>query len=278
MTNAVIQKKIYELQFLQRAEKQGFAVIDTDFIEALHWTQLSQDDLTQMQERSVWQNETTLYALRNDFTDQLKRYYAVYQRHHDLIAYSGPIARHHKVAIHLGLECYEPTIQHIQSAYQFFKSFIESVLHDQIDYVVLGHFELIHLLLGTKAEDRTLLNLLEQRNMSALATYLNVSHPLIQLLNTPTDAQLDKLHTLYPEDHRILQSLTRWTTFLKQEGITNIHLDITPQPPRSYYKGTFIKSHLCSGKVLSGGFYHDGLKGFGLGLTLDEKEDSVCSR
>lgn len=278
MTNDVIQQKINELNFLQQAEMHGFKIIDTDFIETLNWTQLSKDDLRQMNERSVWQNETTLYALRNDFTDQLKRYYSIYQRHHDLIAYSGPIARHHRVVTHLGLECYEPTIQHIQQAYTFFKSYIETVLHERIDYVVLGHFELIQLLLGPKAENHTLLNLLEQRNISELISQLSVSHPLVQLLNMPTHVGIDHLHTLYPEDHRILQSLTRWTTFLKQIGIEDIHLDITPQPPRSYYTGTFIKSYLSSGKVLSGGYYCDDLEGFGLGLTLDEKEEHECSR
>ena len=272
MENTIILRKQQELAFLQQAQQHGFAIIETDFIEALTWTQLSPDDLKQMTERSMWQSDDDVYALRNDFTDQLMRYYSIYQREHPSLAYSGPIARHQKVALQLGLECYDPTIQMVQHAYQFFKSYIETILQESLDYAVIGHFELIELLLGSKANDTTLLQLLGQRNISALKTQLGVSHPLIRLLSTPTYAQLAQLHTLLPQDDKILQSLSRWETFLHQQGVTHIHLDITPQPPRSYYKGTFIKTYLSSGKVLSGGDYKGTLEGFGLGLTLNTKE------
>lgn len=272
MENPTILRKQQELEFLQQAQQQGFALIETDFIETLTWTQLSPDDLKQMTERSMWQSDDHVYALRNDFTDQLMRYYSIYQREHSMLAYSGPIARHQNVALQLGLECYDPTIQTVQHAYQFFKSYIETTLQESLDFAVIGHFELIELLLGTQAKDPALLELLGQRNISALKAQLGVSHPLIQLLSTPTDAQLAQLHTLFPQDHKILQSLSRWETFLHQQGVAHIHLDITPQPPRSYYKGTFIKIYLSSGKVLSGGDYKGTLEGFGLGLTLNTKE------
>lgn len=80
------------------------------------WDELSPDDLKQMKERSVWQADDTLFALRNDFTDQLVRYYQHYQLNHSAVAYTGPIVRHHQVQTQLGLECYRPHIQEMYHA------------------------------------------------------------------------------------------------------------------------------------------------------------------
>ena len=75
---------------------------------------------------------------------------------------------------------------------------------------------------------------------------------------------------LFPNDHRTIQSLRRWEQWFKSQGITEIHLDITPQPPRSYYKGAFMRFHLKNNKTkrLTGGFYKGPLEGFGLGFIL----------
>lgn len=62
MENPTILRKQQELEFLQQAQQQGFALIETDFIETLTWTQLSPDDLKQMTERSMWQSDDHVYA------------------------------------------------------------------------------------------------------------------------------------------------------------------------------------------------------------------------
>ncbi|PCF38937.1 ATP phosphoribosyltransferase regulatory subunit [Staphylococcus delphini] len=269
MVQPFIQNKQYEIDFLKLAAANDFEPIETAFIETLVWDELSPDDLKQMKERSVWQADETLFALRNDFTDQLVRYYQHYQLSHQAVAYTGPIVRHHQVQTQLGLECYRPHIQEMYHAFETFQKFITQHLQDEIQYVVIGHYQLIDLLLEHQAEREQLLTWVEQRNISALKSELGISHPLVRLLLTPTHQQLELLNTLYPHDHVIIRSLNRWQTYFKSLHIDTIHLDITPQAPRSYYKETFIHAHLKdSGRTLSGGYYNGPLEGFGLGLTL----------
>lgn len=269
MVQRFIQDKQYEIDFLQLAASKNFEPIDTAFIETLVWDELSPDDLKQMKERSVWQTDDTLFALRNDFTDQLVRYYQHYPLTHQAVAYTGPIVRHQHVHTQLGLECYQPHIQEMYHAFETFQQFIEQQLQDEIQYVVIGHYQLIDLLLEHQTERTQLLKWVEQRNISALKSALGISHPLVRLLLTPTHQQLELLNTLYPHDHVIIRSLNRWQTYFKSLHIDMIHLDITPQPPRSYYKDTFIHAYLKeSGRTLSGGYYNGPLEGFGLGLTL----------
>ncbi|ARJ50674.1 ATP phosphoribosyltransferase regulatory subunit [Staphylococcus lutrae] len=269
MVQDFIQNKRYEIQFLELAASNHFQPIDTAFIETLVWDELSSDDLSQMKERSIWQADHTLFALRNDFTDQLVRYSQHYTLDHRAVAYTGPIVRHQQVVTQLGLECYQPHVQDMYRAFETFQQFIEDVLQDHIAYIVIGHYELIELLLGQEAPSPQLMTWISQRNISALKKALGLSHPVVKLLLTPTHQQLALLNTLYPHDNTMIQSLNRWHTYFKSINIPTIHLDITPQPPRSYYKGTFIHGHLKKRSlVLTGGYYNGPLEGFGLGLTL----------
>ncbi|MGV3042026.1 ATP phosphoribosyltransferase regulatory subunit [Staphylococcus rostri] len=268
MENALITSKLAEVSFLRLAAQRGFQLIDTSFIETLNWETLTSDDLKQMQERSVWQDHEKLFALRNDFTDQLVRYYQQYDRQHQSVAYSGPIVRHQKVQTQLGLECYQPTIQAMHQAFTTFYDYIRDTLNDDIDYVILGHYELVHLLLGDKQSD-DVMTWIAQRNISALTTALGVEHPLVQLLLTPTHKQLQQLNSRFDASHQIVATLNHWDRFFRSLGIQNIHLDITPQTPRSYYKGIFINAVLTERQTtLNGGYYKGTLEGFGLGLTL----------
>lgn len=264
----LLKYKTLEVRFLEYFSRHDFTLIDTSFIESLKWSQLTSDDLKQMGERSVWQNGEMIYALRNDFTDQLVRYYQHYPLQDFAIAYSGPIVRHQQVHTQLGLECYNPTIQDIHQAFKFFYTYIQSELNADIQYVVIGHYQLIDLLLDQKEKTEDILTLITQRNISELKVKLGVQHPIVQLLLTPTHQQLERLNLIYNVEHHIIASLNRWATFFKSLGLNEIHLDITPLAPRSYYKGTFVKAHLTDERVLSGGYYNNGLEGFGLGLTL----------
>ncbi len=269
MMHPLILDKEKESQFLKLAESRNFKLIDTPFIETLVWETLSSDDLKQMSERSVWQSGSQLYGLRNDFTDQLVRYYQDYPLQDRAVAYAGSIVRNQRVCTQLGLEYYQPSIQEIHDTFETFKLYIEHCLEDQIQYVVIGHYQLTDLLLNNVQHDSQLLTWIAQRNISELKSALGLSHPVVQLLLTPTHQQLSLLNTLFPSDHYILRSLNRWDTYFKSLGITPIHLDMTPQPPRSYYKGAFIHAHLKkSNLTLTGGYYKDTLEGFGLGLTL----------
>ncbi|MCS4485691.1 ATP phosphoribosyltransferase regulatory subunit [Staphylococcus americanisciuri] len=268
MENALITSKLAEVSFLRLAEQCGFQLIDTSFIETLNWETLTSDDLKQMQERSMWQDHKKLFALRNDFTDQLVRYYQQYDRQHQSVAYSGAIVRHQKIQTQLGLECYQPTIQAMHQAFITFYDYIRDTLNDDIDYVILGHYELVHLLLGDK-QTSEVMTWIAQRNISALTTALGVEHPLVQLLLTPTHEQLQQLNSRFDASHQIVATLNHWDNFFRSLGIQKLYLDITPQPPRSYYKGIFINAVLAKRQTtLNGGYYKETLEGFGLGLTL----------
>ncbi|QLK86843.1 ATP phosphoribosyltransferase regulatory subunit [Staphylococcus sp. 17KM0847] len=269
MEHALIISKLEEINFLRTAEKHHYHLIQTPFIETLHWDALTPDDLKQMPERSVWQDHERLYALRNDFTDQLVRYYQQYNRHHNAVAYSGTIVRHQHIQTQLGLEWYEPTIQEMHYTFSVFFKYIQEILEDQIDYIVIGHYELVQLLLNDTQPNKEITMLIEQRNISGLTLKLGLHHPIVQLLLTPTHQQLEKLNQLFDSTHHIIAILNRWEAFFHSLDIDNVHLDLTPQPPRSYYKGIFIHAKLAQRELLlQGGYYKGALEGFGLGLTL----------
>ncbi|MBZ8171582.1 ATP phosphoribosyltransferase regulatory subunit [Staphylococcus cohnii] len=269
-TKALINNKEQELAFLKHFQQADFKLVDFSFIESLSWQSLTPDDLQQMTERSFWQHDHHIFALRNDFTDQLLRYYSNYQPEQQRLAYTGPIVRNNEVYTQLGIEHYNPTITDMQNDFKTFYNFIKYTLNDDIDFVILGHYQLIDLLLAANEQNQTILNLIQERNISELTAQLGLAHPVVQLLTTKTTEQLDLLTRLFPHDHRTIQSLHRWEQWFKSQNITEIHLDITPRPPRSYYKGSFMKCHLKNNKTqrLTGGFYKGKLEGFGLGFIL----------
>lgn len=65
-----------------------------------------------------------------------------------------------------------------------FYKYIQQYLNDDIDFVILGHYQLIDLLLTTKEQTITILKLVQERNISELSSELGTSHPLVQLLTT----------------------------------------------------------------------------------------------
>lgn len=266
----IINNKEKELNFLKHFQQADFNLVDFSFIESLAWQTLNKDDLQQMTERSFWQHDHHIFALRNDFTDQLLRYYSNYPPRHQKVVYAGPIVRDNHVYTQLGIEHYNPTITDMQEDFITFYKYIQQYLNDDIDFVILGHYQLIDLLLTTKEQTITILKLVQERNISELSSELGTSHPLVQLLTTKTTDQLDLLSQLFPYDHRTIQALRRWEQWFKSLNVKDIHLDITPQPPRSYYKGAFLKCYLKNDKnhQLTGGFYKGELDGFGLGFIL----------
>ena len=80
----IINNKEKELNFLKHFQQADFNLVDFSFIESLAWQTLNKDDLQQMTERSFWQHDHHIFALRNDFTDQLLRYYSNYPPRHQM--------------------------------------------------------------------------------------------------------------------------------------------------------------------------------------------------
>lgn len=268
--STLINHKELELAFLKHFQRAQFKLVDFDFIEVLSWQSLSKDDLQQMTDRSFWQHNHQIFALRNDFTDQLLRYYSNYPTEYQKVAYAGPVVRNNNIYTQLGIEHYNPTITDMQQDFSRFYSFIQEQLEDDIDFVIVGHYQLIDLLLTPQEQTHDNLKLIQERNISELTTSLGVAHPIVQLLTTKTTEQLKLLSQLFPQDHRTIQALRRWEQCFKSLNIIDIHLDITPQAPRSYYKGAFMQCHLKNHKTqqLTGGFYKGELEGFGLGFIL----------
>lgn len=268
--NDIIAIKEQELAFLKFFKQQGYELVDFDLIERLDWRKLTHEDLQQMDERHFWQHNKQIYALRNDFTDQLFRYFTAFPSNQQQIAYSGDIIRNNKVIKQVGIENYNPTFDMIKNSFRDFHNFIELYLKDRIQFVILGHYQLIDALLDKELQTSKLLELIEERNISGLIKQLGFRHPLIQILKENTLNQLKLLPNYLNSNHPVLQSILLWENWLKTIGLKELHLDITARPPRSYYKGVFIKCQLeySDDRVLTGGYYHGALEGFGLGLTL----------
>src|SRR5699024_11628004 len=110
MNTTLINNKQLEVAFLKHFHIAGFKLVDFSFIESLSWQTLTKDDLQQMTERSFWQHDHQIYALRNDFTDQLLRYYSNYPPQYQSLAYTGPIVCDNEVYTLLCIEHYNPTI------------------------------------------------------------------------------------------------------------------------------------------------------------------------
>ena len=270
MNNTIISMKEKELRFLKFFHQQKYNVVDFNLIEELDWRRLTHEDLQQMDERSFWQQNKSIYALRNDFTDQLFRYYSNYPTHFKKVAYAGDIIRDNRVIKQVGIENYEPQFDNITQNFLDFQYFIQNVLHDDIQFVILGHYQLIDALLEKNNQTREVMEMIEERNLSGLIQTLTFNHPIIQILKENTLNQLKILSHYLPEQHPAMGAIQSWAQWFTDHGITEIHLDVTAQAPRSYYKGIFIKCHLknTTHSVLTGGYYHGSLEGFGLGLTL----------
>ena len=93
----------------------------------MNWGNLTHEDLQQMEERHFWQHHKHLYALRNDFTDQLFRYYSAYPSNHQQVAYAGDIIRNNKVIKQLGIENYHPSREVIKTVLYIFTNSLKAV-------------------------------------------------------------------------------------------------------------------------------------------------------
>ncbi|MBE5663749.1 ATP phosphoribosyltransferase regulatory subunit [Staphylococcus sp. SS60] len=266
----LIALKEAETSFLKYFNQANYELVDFNVIEKLDWKQLNHEDLQQMGERNFWQYEQQIYALRNDFTDQLLRYYTMYPTSATRVAYTGLIIRNNEAAVQVGLENYTPTLTNVQQSLKLFIQFIQQQLQDNVQFVVLGHYQLLDALLDKALQTPDILSMIEERNLSGLVTYLSAEHPIVQILQENTQQQLNILERYISKDHPALVELNVWQQWLHTQGYNDIHLDITAQPPRSYYKGLFIQCHLAENesRILTGGYYKGSIEGFGLGLTL----------
>lgn len=266
----LIALKEAETAFLKYFNQANYELVDFNVIEKLDWKQLNHEDLQQMGERNFWQHEQQIYALRNDFTDQLLRYYTMYPTSVTRVAYTGLIVRNNEAAVQVGLENYMPTLTNVQQSLKLFIQFIQQQLQDNVQFVVLGHYQLLDALLDKALQTPDILSMIEERNLSGLVTYLSAEHPIVQILQENTQQQLNVLERYISKDHPALVELNVWQQWLHTQGYNDIHLDITAQPPRSYYKGLFIQCHLAENesRILTGGYYKGSIEGFGLGLTL----------
>ena len=88
------------------------------------------------------------------------------------------------------------------------------------------------------------MEMIEERNLSGLIQTLTFNHPIIQILKENTLNQLKILSHYLPERHPAMVAIQSWSQWFTDHGITEIHLDVTAQAPRSYYKVFFIKCHL----------------------------------
>lgn len=265
----LIALKEAETAFLKYFNKADYELVDFSVVEKLDWKQLNHEDLQQMGERNFWQHEHQIYALRNDFTDQLLRYYSMYPTAATKVAYTGLIIRNNEAAVQVGLENYAPSLANVQQSLKLFIQFIQQQLRDNVHFVVLGHYQLLDALLDKSLQTPDILSMIEERNLSGLVTYLSTEHPIVQILKENTQQQLNVLEHYIPNDHPALVELKIWERWLHTQGYKDIHLDITAQPPRSYYTGLFIQCHFAENesRVLTGGYYKGSIEGFGLGLT-----------
>ena len=186
------------------------------------------------------------------------------------VAYTGLIIRNNEAAVQVGLENYAPSLANVQQSLKLFIQFIQQQLRDNVHFVVLGHYQLLDALLDKSLQTPDILSMIEERNLSGLVTYLSTEHPIVQILKENTQQQLNVLEHYIPNDHPALVELKIWERWLHTQGYKDIHLDITAQPPRSYYTGLFIQCHFAENesRVLTGGYYKGSIEGFGLGLTL----------
>lgn len=267
----VISNKEKELAFLNYFNERNFEVIDMSFIEKLQWKQLTQDDLDSLDSRSIWKNGDSFYSLRNDWTDQIQHYSREYQLKASRVTYAGPIAVNEHIHTNLGIEIFNPTRQDMLQCYQYIYDFIHTKLDLNIDFAVIGHYQLFDLLLSSEEHTDELYQAISERNISKISKLLTQEHPVVKLLKTPTHKQLEFLTTFADVNHPTYQSLQFWKKALKESGVQHVHLDITTMPPKSYYVGSFIQLYQNENgnPIASGGHYNGTLEGFGFGIQLN---------
>ncbi|WP_154872677.1 ATP phosphoribosyltransferase regulatory subunit [Staphylococcus pasteuri] len=268
--NQIIKIKEIELAFLKYFSNKNYKLVDIDLIEKLDWSHLTKEDLLQMKERNFWQNNNHIYSLRHDFTDQLLRYHSIFPTDFKKVAYSGPIVRNNEVISQIGIENYLPIYNQFNDSFNDFYHFIKTYLKDDIQLIILGHYQLLNELLEEKYRTLVIKNMIEERNLSGLKHQLPHNHPILKLLSESTRHQLSKLSQYLDQSSQTLLTLKSWEEQLIKQGLTNIHLDISAQPSRSYYKGVFIRCYLNKHdtSLLTGGFYSGDLQGYGMALTL----------
>ncbi|MGO1759323.1 MAG: ATP phosphoribosyltransferase regulatory subunit, partial [Mammaliicoccus vitulinus] len=248
-----------------------FEVIDRNFIEKLQWKQLNLDDLYSLDTRSIWKNGDAFYSLRNDWTDQIQHYSREYHLKASRVTYAGPISINEQIYTNLGVEIFNPNRNDMLQCYQYIHDFIQNELELNVDFAVIGHYQLFDLLLPKEEQTEELFQAISERNISKISKLLTQNHTLVQLLKTPTHQQLDFLTTIADTEHPTYKSLLYWKAALEESGINHIHLDITTMPPKSYYVGSFIQLYQNNNRnpIASGGHYNGTLEGFGFGIQLN---------
>ena len=134
----LIALKEAETAFLKYFNKADYELVDFSVVEKLDWKQLNHEDLQQMGERNFWQHEHQIYALRNDFTDQLLRYYSMYPTAATKVAYTGLIIRNNEAAVQVGLENYAPSLANVQQSLKAIYSVYSTAVKRQRAFCCIG--------------------------------------------------------------------------------------------------------------------------------------------
>lgn len=267
----VIDKREIELMFLKYFNRLEYEVMDMSFIEELQWQQLTQDDLNSLSTKSIWKNGDAFYSLRNDWTDQIQHYSREYKLNARRVSYAGPVSINEQITTNLGVEVFNPSKDDMLQCFQNIHHFIQKLLNQNIDFAVIGHYQLFDLLLSNFEKTNAVYDAIGERNISKISKLLSQNHPVVKLLKTPTHQQLDFLTTFADTTHPTFQSLQLWKNALVSAGIQHIHLDVTTMPPKSYYVGSFIQLYENNKRkpIASGGHYKGVLEGFGFGIQID---------
>lgn len=260
----ILKRTALGTTYLDLLDRSGFTLVDMNMIEPF-----SIDDKNYHPTSIVFERDSTMYAIRSDWTRTLLNFNNNYYSNDTKFGYYGPVVREQESFYQAGVEIYQASNQDIINTLLMHIQFVENSTEERIKTFVINNDQLLDLFIEKYDLDEELKTLVYSKNLSELRRVLGSDHDLYKILSAKVSDQYKMIYEIFG-DHEVIQLIEKVKDVLQaQNENSKFILDLSFRSPQSYYNGLYFQAFLnTNSPVLSGGQYNS--SAFGIGLNLSD--------
>lgn len=260
----ILKRTALGTTYLDLLDRSGFTLVDMNMIEPF-----SIEDKNHHPTSIVFERDSTMYAIRSDWTRTLLNFNNNYYSNDTKFGYFGPVVREHESFYQAGVEIYKASNQDIINTLLMHIQFVENSTEDTIKTFVINNDQLLDLFIDKYKLSENVRTLVYSKNISELRHVLGTDHDLYKIISAKVSEQYGMIQQLFG-DTEIMQLIERVKDVIKsQNKEMKFILDLSFRSPQKYYNGLYFQAFLnANSPVLSGGQYNS--SAFGIGLNLSD--------
>lgn len=262
--NEILKRMTLGTEYLKRLDKSGYTLVDMNMIEPF-----SLDDKNHHPTSIVFERDSTIYAIRSDWTRTLLNFNNNYFSDDRKFGYFGPVVREETSFYQAGAEIYHANEADIIESIISHINFVHENSNKRINTFVINNDQLIDLFVDQYGLSEEIRPLIYSKNISDLRDELGENHDLYKILSARVSTQFELIDELFKSTDimKLINEIRK--ELAKVNDNIKFILDLSFRSPQRYYNGLYFQAFLnTNSPVLSGGQYNS--SAFGLGLNISD--------